>query len=170
MKNVKRIIAAMLLVVIAFTCTACHKKGEIAVTAKDLEFTSAYYMCALVNAYSTAQNEVYNTLTEEEKSATEIDYFSKKIDDKSFETWVKDEALNHIKEIAAYKLLCKENDVTIPEDELAEIDAVAKEFVEANADVLDEIGTSEEAVAEFLSLYKYEMKMTEAQTKNKKIS
>lgn len=121
MKNVKRIIAAMLLVVMAFTCTACHKKGEIAVTAKDFEFTSAYYMCALVNAYSTAQNEVYNTLTEEEKSATEIDYFSKKIDDKSFETWVKDEALSYIKEIAAYKLLCKENDVTIPEDELAEL-------------------------------------------------
>lgn len=117
MKNIKRAIACALMAIMALTATACHKKNEIAVTAKDVEFTSAYYMCALINADSEAKNKVQENLTEEEKSAEEINYYSKKIDDKEYKTWVKDKALDYLKDIAAYKLLCAENKVEL-EDEL----------------------------------------------------
>ena len=51
MKSVKRIIALVLGVLMAFSFTGCiHKKGEIAVKINGVEFTSAYYACALINA------------------------------------------------------------------------------------------------------------------------
>lgn len=54
MKNIKRIIAAVLVSVMALGFTACHKKDETAVTVGKVNFTSAYYMCALINADSEA--------------------------------------------------------------------------------------------------------------------
>ena len=42
MKNIKRIIAAALVSVMAFGFTACHKKDETAVTVGKVNFTSAY--------------------------------------------------------------------------------------------------------------------------------
>lgn len=117
MKNIKRAFAAALVAVMALTFTACHKKNEIAVTAKDVEFTSAYYMCALINADSEAKNKVQESLTEEEQKAETINYYSKKIDNKEYKTWVKDKALDYLKGIAAYKLLCAENKVEL-DDEL----------------------------------------------------
>lgn len=118
MKMMKRLIAAVLVAVMTLTFTACHKKGEIAVSAKNFDFTSAYYMCALINADSEAKSKVQENLTEEEASAEKIDYYSKEIDGKKYETWVKDQALANIKEIAAYKILCKENKVEL-DDEMA---------------------------------------------------
>ncbi len=116
MKNVKRAIAAILMVIMALSVTACHKKNEIAVSVKDVEFTSAYYMCALINADSEAKSKVQENLTEEEQKAQEIDYYSKKIEDKDYETWVKDQALDSLKKIAAYKLLCKDNKVELTDE------------------------------------------------------
>lgn len=116
MKNIKRAFAAIIVAVMALSFTACHKKNEIAVTAKDVEFTSAYYMCALINADSEAKSKVQESLTEEEQKAEEINYYSKKIDDKEYKTWVKDKALEYLKDIAAYKLLCSENKVEIDKD------------------------------------------------------
>ena len=119
MKLVKKIIALVLGVLMAFSFTGCiHKKGEIAVTIGDVEFTSAYYMCALINSNTEAQNEVNSSLSEDElSSTTEIDYLSKEIDGKKFEDWVKDKAIENLKTIAAYKLLCKENKLELTEEE-----------------------------------------------------
>lgn len=116
MKTLKRIFACVIVLIMALTVSACHKKDEIAVKAGDVEFTSAYYMCALINADSEAKTKVQEELSDEE-SSTEIDYYSKKIDGKKYETWVKDQALENLKEIAAWKLLCKENKVELTEEE-----------------------------------------------------
>lgn len=125
MKNVKRIIAVILMAVMALSVTACHKKGEIAVTAKDIEFTSAYYMCALINADNEAKNQINENLSEEEAAESEIDYYSKKIDDKDYKTWVKDKALEYLKDIAAYKLLCEENEIALDDEMKSEAETIA---------------------------------------------
>ena len=79
MKNFKRIIALALVFLMAVSFVGCHKKNEIAVTVGDVEFTSAYYMCALINADSEAKTKVQEELSEDEQSSTtEIDYYSKK--------------------------------------------------------------------------------------------
>ncbi len=119
MKSVKRILAFCLVALLVLSFAGCHKKGEIAVTVNGVEFTSAYYMCALINSNTEGQNKVYETLTDEEKSSGAIDYSKKKIDDKDFEDWVKDEAMAKLKKVAAYKLLCKENKLELGDDVVA---------------------------------------------------
>lgn len=115
MKILKKISALLLVCLLALSVTGCHRKNETAVTVDGFKFTSAYYMCALINAKTEAQSKVYENLSEEE-SQQEIDYYSKKIDDKSFVNWVEDRAIEMIKEIAAYKSLCKKADLEIEED------------------------------------------------------
>lgn len=116
MKNLKRILAAALVLAMALTAAACHPKDEIAVTVGDVEFTSAYYMCALINADSEAKSRVQEELSDDE-STTDIDYYSKKIDDKDYVTWVEDTAMDYLKKIAAYKTLCKENELELDREE-----------------------------------------------------
>lgn len=114
MKNTRKIFALMLSVVMLFMFSGCHKQNEVALKVKDVEFTSAYYMTALVNANFEAQNKVYESLSDEEKqSQTSIDYFSKKIDGKKYSEWVKDTAIENLKRTAAYKILCEENKVEL---------------------------------------------------------
>ena len=124
MKNIKKVFALALVLVMALMFTACHEKGEIAVKIGDIEFTSAYYMCALINADSEAKYRVESELSDDE-STDDVDYYSKKIDDKDFVTWVEDTALDHLKEIAAYKTLCKENNLEISDEEAENAEAYA---------------------------------------------
>ena len=115
MKIFKKIAAILLVCLLALSAVGCHKKNEVAVTVDGFEFTSAYYMCALINAKSEAQTKVYETLKEDEQQK-EIDFYSKKIDDKNFVTWVEDRAIEIIKEIAAYKSLCKKADIKLDDE------------------------------------------------------
>lgn len=127
MKNIKRIFAAALILVMALTVAACHPKDEVAVKIGDVEFSSAYYMCALINADSEAKSRVQEELSDDEAS-TDVDYYSKKLDDKDFVTWVEDTAMDSLKEIAAYKTLCKENNLEIPEEDLQNAETYASYY------------------------------------------
>ena len=77
---------------------------------------------------------------------------------------MKESVMTSLEKLYTLRAHAAEYGAELTEEELAEIDAVAEEFVQANADVLDEIGTDKEEVAEFLSLYKYEEKMYNAMT------
>lgn len=127
MKNIKRLFAAALILVMALAVAACHPKDEVAVKIGDVEFTSAYYMCALINADSEAKSKVQEGLSEDE-SSEDVDYYSKKIDDKDFVTWVEDTAMDSLKEIAAYKTLCKENKLEISEEDAANAESYASYY------------------------------------------
>lgn len=131
MKNIKQIFAAVLAAAMALSFTACsiHKKDEIAVTVGDVKFTSAYYMCALINADSEAKNRIYEELSDEEKnSGEEIDYYSHKIDDKDYVDWVEDTAMDNLKKIAAYKTLCKENKLELEEEDKTNAESYASMY------------------------------------------
>lgn len=117
MKIAKKIIALGLVFIMALAFTGCHKKNEIAVTIGDVEFTSAYYMCALISADSEAQAEVQEQLSDDE-STEDIDYYSQKIDGKSYVDWVEDRAIEKLKEIAAYKTLCKQNNLEFDQEDV----------------------------------------------------
>lgn len=123
MKNLKRILSILLILVIACSFAGCHKKGEIAVKIGDVEFTSAYYMCALLNADAQAQNKVYEKLSDKELSGEEeVDLYSKKVEDKEYVEWVEDTAMEYLENIAAYKTLCKENKLEIDDETKNEIE------------------------------------------------
>lgn len=123
MKLMKNIIAAVIVFVLAFSVTGCHKKDEIAVTVNGFEYTSAYYMCALINAYSEGQNEVYEALGDDYTS--DVDYFKQKIDDKKFDVWVKERAIEILKEIGTYQKLCKDAEIELSDDQMTEAQNMA---------------------------------------------
>lgn len=127
MNGIKRIFAAALVLVMAAAVTACHPKDETAVTVGDVTFTSAYYMCALINADSEAKSKVQEELSEDE-STEDIDYYSKKVEDKDFVEWVEDTAMDNLKKIAAYKTLCKENELEISEEDAKNAETYASYY------------------------------------------
>lgn len=130
MKNIKRIFSAAAALLMALSFTACHKKDEIAVTVGDIEFTSAYYMCALINADAEAKSKVEEAVTEADADAdtSDIDYYSEKIDGKSFVEWVEDTALDYLKEIAAYKTLCAENELEVSDEDKSTAEMYAEYY------------------------------------------
>lgn len=114
MKNLKRILAIVLVAVMAFAICGCHKKNETAIKVGDLKYTAAYYMCALVNADMSARQQVDTT----DASA---DIYSQKIENKPYETYVLDEAIKTIKENAAYKIKCDEAKLSLSKEQENEL-------------------------------------------------
>lgn len=123
MNLIKKIAAVLLAVMMVMSFAACHPKNEVAVTVDGVEFTSAYYMCALIFADSEARSKVDEKLAEEKKDDEEtttsteaVDYYKQKIDKKKFVDWVEDRAIETLKQIAAYKIKCKDADVKLEDD------------------------------------------------------
>lgn len=121
MKLLKKIVAVLGAAALLLTFAGCHEKDEIAVTVGDVEFTSAYYMCAFIQADSEAMQRVEEMAEEDDSIDTSKDnyYYSQKIDGKDYQTYVKDETVSALKEIAAYKIKCKEVGVEISEEDEA---------------------------------------------------
>lgn len=127
MNIIKRIFAAAAAVLMAVTFTACHKKDEIAVKIGDVQFTAAYYMCALLEADSEAKSKVQENLSDEEKNG-EINYYKQKVDDKDFVEWVEESAIERLKEVAAYETLCKEAKLEISDSDISNSDMYAEYY------------------------------------------
>ena len=127
MKKLKLICACVLAALTALTAAGCHKKDEIAVKSGNIKFTSAYYMCALINADNEAKSKVKEEL-DDDKSTEDIDYYSKKIDGKKFVKWVEDTALENVKKIAAYKTLCKKADLELDEETESNVDSYVEYY------------------------------------------
>ncbi len=123
MKLIKNILSIALVLIMALSAAACHKKDEIAVTVNGFDYTSAYYMCALINAYSDGQVEVQNALGDKFKADT--DYFKQKIDGKKFEEWVKNRAIEILEEIGTYQKLCKDAKIELDDKMMSEAQNMA---------------------------------------------
>lgn len=127
MKTLKKVLAMCLVVVLVLSFAGCHQKNEVAVKAGDDTFTSAFYMCALINADMAARTKIDEAKAAEKESTTSsatssttstaTDYFAEKIDGKSFETYVKDAALETLRRFIYVKRMCDEKKLTISEQE-----------------------------------------------------
>ncbi len=118
MNTLKKIAAILLVFVMLFTFAACHPKDEVALTVDDVKITSALYMYALITADGEARSKVDET---KEDTETEVDYYKEKIDDKKFETWVKDRAIELCKDLAANEIKFKEAKLSLTEEQEAEV-------------------------------------------------
>lgn len=123
MKTLKKVLAMCLALVLVLSFAGCHQKNEVAVKAGDDTFTSAFYMCALINADTAARTKIDEAKAAEKENATSsttsatTDYFAETIDGKSYEDYVKESALNTIKRFVYVKRMCDENNLTISEQE-----------------------------------------------------
>lgn len=100
----KSTLAVLLAVAMLLGLTACHKVNEKALNIGGVEYTSAFYSCALIFADLEAQQLVYENLGEE----AYYNYLDQKIDGVEYKTWVKNRAIETIKEFTAYKIKCDE--------------------------------------------------------------
>ncbi len=124
MKTIKSVVALLLCTVLVFSLTACHKQNEIAVTINGIDFTSAMYSYALLNADSEARELVEAQLHEgeteeeqaEEHTHDDVNYLAQKIEDKPYEQWVQDKAIESLAKWAAYITLCNENKLELDEE------------------------------------------------------
>lgn len=132
MKTLKRALALILTLVLVFSFAGCHKQGEIAVTFGDIEFTSAMYSMALLNADNEARSLVDEALAAEKEESQDssstttpeaVDYLSQQVEGVSFTEWVETTALEELSKMAAYRILCKENEIELKEDVIAQMDS-----------------------------------------------
>lgn len=152
MKNIKRLLALVLIICLCMSFAACHKKNETAVKVGKIEFSSGYYACVLFFTDGQARSKVSAELEEKGEDTSDIDYYKQKIDGKSYTKWVKEETLNTIKKIAAVKLLCEEAKLDVSE---------AKSQAQTYADyywdnygysaVLTQNGVSKETFTEYMA-------------------
>lgn len=127
MKTLKKVLAMCLAVILVLSFAGCHQKNEVAVKAGDDTFTSAFYMCALINADMAARTKIDEAKAAEKESTTSsatssttstvTDYFAEKIDGKDYETYVKDAALQTLRRFTYVKRMCDENKLTISDQE-----------------------------------------------------
>ncbi len=151
MKIFKKIAAMLLVVIMAISVCGCHKKNEIAVTIGEYEYTSAYYMCALISAFSEAQDLAYNSATAQEQESGNIDYFSKKIGDKTFSKWTKDRAIEILKTVSYYKAESKKAGVTIDEGSKEASDYYASILWQNYQELYENNGVSEATFKKYFS-------------------
>lgn len=128
MKTTARVLALLLAAVLAIGCLAgCHGKDAVVASCtangKTHKMTSGQYAFALIVADSEARTKVSEALTDAEKNAgTEIDYFSKTIDEKPYAEWVEARAEELIREYFYVASAFDKNKL-----ELSESDATGKE-------------------------------------------
>lgn len=137
MNTFKKLLGLLLACVMIFTFAACHPKDEVALTVGDVEITSALYMAALISADGEAKTKIDEKKAEDSSSdassstssavtsstvSSAIDYLKEKVEDKDYSTWVKERAIEICTEWAAYETKCKENKITVSDEDQAEID------------------------------------------------
>lgn len=156
MKFTKRFTAVLMVVLMVFGFTACHKKNETAVKIGDLKFTSGYYACVLFFTDSQARSKVETKLEEDGKSTDDVNYYKQKIDGKNYVDWVKEETLNTIKKIAAAKLYCKENKLSLGDDAEQMKSYAEYYWTQGYSEILPENGVSKETYISYMTDLSYE--------------
>ncbi len=124
MKTLKKVLALCLAALLVLSFAGCHQKNEVAVKSGDETFTSAFYMCALINADMAARTKVDEAKKAEQETSSSTsstssttDYLSEEIDGKDFETYVKEQALATLRRFVYVKKMCDEKKLTISDQD-----------------------------------------------------
>lgn len=131
MKTFKSLLSVILVLLLMFSFTGClHKQNEIAVEIANSKFSAAIYSYALMTADGEARTKVDEQLKEAgtDTTITEVNYYSQKIDDTDYVTWVENRAIDILAEFAAYEKLFNEAGLTINSEKLGEIDYTAQYY------------------------------------------
>ena len=154
MKKFKSLVAVILAFLLVFSFTGCmHKKDEIAVEVGTTKFTAAQYSYVLLMADSEAQGRVNEQLAEAgtDPSVTAVDYYSQKIDDVDYVTWVENRAVEMLSEYAAYEKLFTEAGLTLDDEAKAEIESYADYYYPSYQTVYEANGIGKETYSKMLT-------------------
>ena len=109
MKNIKKLLSLVLVLVMVLSLTACHKKDEVAISLGEHKITAAVYLTALISAEQEARNIAYeNASANNVTLSKDEDYYKQTIDGKKFADYVKDTAIELCKQYLALDQLLAE--------------------------------------------------------------
>lgn len=128
MKYIKKLAAFITAAILCMSLVGCHPKNEVALTIGDIDYTSAFYMCALLQANDEAKQEVVEAYEDEEKDVTDINYYKEKIDGKDFVDWVENRAVQICRTYAYIETMCDKNGVKMSEEELSSAEFYAESY------------------------------------------
>ncbi len=128
MNIIKKVSATVLVLIMALSVCACHPKDEVAVKVGDYEFTSAYYMCALIEADLSAKQKIDDEADENADTSADDYYYKQKIDGKKFVDYVKEQALLSLKKVAVLKAECKKAKVTVSSEDESNVKMYAQYY------------------------------------------
>ena len=116
MKMLKKALAVVLAIVFVLSLAACHPKDEVAVSTGDYTLTSAVYSYYLTMAdrsakYTISTSDSYNT------QDPNFDLYKQTIDGKSYEDYVKAQALEDCYRYLTIAKLADEADVSLTDEE-----------------------------------------------------
>ena len=126
----KKIAALATAAAVCFGLVGCHPKNEVALTIGGIDYTSAFYMCALLQADGEAKGQIQEAYQEEDEDAdvTDIDYYKEEIDGQKFEDWVKDRALEICRTYAYVETICDEKSIEISSEDLETAESYADNY------------------------------------------
>ena len=130
MNMFKKIAALATAAAVCFGLVGCHPKNEVALTIGGIDYTSAFYMCALLQADGEAKGQIQEAYQEEDEDAdvTDIDYYKEEIEGQKFEDWVKDRALEICRTYAYVETACDEEGVEISSEDLETAESYADNY------------------------------------------
>ena len=129
MKNIKKLLSLVLVLVMVLSLTACHKKDEVALSLGEHQITSAVYLTALISAEQEAKNIAYeNASANKVTLSSDEDYYKQTIEGKDFITYVKDTALELCKQYLALDKLLAEGKYKVSEELEKEADETASYY------------------------------------------
>ena len=116
MKMLKKTLAVVLAIVFVLSLAACHPKDEVAVSTGDYTLTSAVYSYYLTMAdrsakYTISTSDSYNT------QDPNFDLYKQTIDGKSYEDYVKAQALEDCYRYLTIAKLAAESKVSLTDEE-----------------------------------------------------
>ena len=123
MKFCKKVLAALMAMLMVFSLTGClHSKKEVALKIGGVNFTSAQYLYALVQADLEARQTVNKNLGDDADTSN-IDYYSQKINKKKFVDYVEDNAIKTLTQFAAIITKCEKNKVKLSKEEESSLES-----------------------------------------------
>lgn len=129
MKNIKKLLSLILVVVMVLSLTACHKKDEVALSSGEHSITAAVYLSALINADQEARNIAYeNASANNVTLSTDEDYYKQTIEGKDFVTYVKNTAIELCKQYLVLDKLLAEGKYKISDEVKKEADEMAEYY------------------------------------------
>ncbi len=151
MKTLKRLFALILILVLIVACFAgCHEKGEIAVTAGGVEFTSGYYACALVYADTQARSIVENSISVNGTIPSDIVYWDFKVEGTDYVKWVEDTTIDTLKQIATVRNVCEQKGITLSDEILADAKLQAETQWEQIGVYMEKNGVAKETFIQYI--------------------
>lgn len=151
MSIVKKVISVIAAAAVCVSCmaamSACRTKDETVLTfksgEKSYEIKAGTYLCFLMSSYDSFRSEYDSILQSSSKTtAKSFDYEDQKVDDKDYNTWIKEDCYNTAAEYAFVEMECERLGIKVEDAQKATVEQTASQYWASMGDTYESNGVS----------------------------